>query len=374
MGQYIDVIRQAAVIFPAIAVIFTVPYIAYNYHKYGSILSMRILIVYSFILYMICVYCLVILPLPTGEAAEALQGHQRQLIPGHFIADIVKDSQVVWSQPKSYLTLLTNRAVLTNVFNIFMTLPFGIYLRYYFQCSWKKTVCLSFFLSLFFELTQLSGLYFIYPGSYRLFDVDDLIMNTTGGMVGYAIAGPVSKLLPAREDIDHMSYVRGQKVSVFRRFVALIYDIVFGSIFYGVIEFMIRVFGLSADWFHYSLGVMLYFMLAPVLFRGSTIGQKLTKLKLEPMEGKEAHWYRYPIRYAWMFLIFNYVPFGIAELASYLLHAVESSRMLVYVLLLIGYGAFGFFLLFEFIRMAMHKQLFYERWSGTKIASTVVEK
>lgn len=28
MGQYIDVIRQAAVIFPAIAVLFTVPYIA----------------------------------------------------------------------------------------------------------------------------------------------------------------------------------------------------------------------------------------------------------------------------------------------------------------------------------------------------------
>lgn len=374
MGQYIEAIMQAGVIFPSIAVLFTIPYIAYNYHKYGSIFSMRILIVYSFILYMMCVYCLVILPLPTGAAAKALHGHKMQLIPGNFVADIIKDSHVVWSQPKSYLSLLTNRAVLTNVFNIFMTLPFGIYLRYYFRCSWKKTFCLSFLLSLFFELTQLYGLYFIYPGSYRLFDVDDLIMNTAGGMAGYAIAGPISKLLPAREEIDHISYVRGQKVSIFRRFVAWIYDIVFGSIFFGLTEFAIRMLGLPAKWYHYSFGLMLYFMVAPILFRGSTIGQKLTKLKIEPLEGKEAHWYRYPIRYIWMFLVFVYAPFGLAELASFLIHAMESSRMLVYVILLIGYGAFCFFLLFEFIRMAMRKQLFYERWSGTKIASTVVEK
>ena len=58
-----------------------------------------------------------------------------------------------------------------------MTMPFGVYLRYYFCYHWRKTLQLSFLLSLFFELTQLSGLYFVYPGSYRLFDVDDLIVN-----------------------------------------------------------------------------------------------------------------------------------------------------------------------------------------------------
>ncbi|UPU40245.1 hypothetical protein MX850_02280 [Erysipelothrix sp. Poltava] len=35
-----------------------------------------------------------------------------------------------------------------------MTVPFGIYLRYYFNCDLKKTVILSFILSLFFEPTQ----------------------------------------------------------------------------------------------------------------------------------------------------------------------------------------------------------------------------
>ncbi len=35
-----------------------------------------------------------------------------------------------------------------------LVLPFGVYLRYYFKCSFLKTVLASFLLSLFFELTQ----------------------------------------------------------------------------------------------------------------------------------------------------------------------------------------------------------------------------
>lgn len=38
-----------------------------------------------------------------------------------------------------------------------------------------------------FECTQLSGLYGIYPYPYRFFEVDDLICNTLGGMIGFWI-------------------------------------------------------------------------------------------------------------------------------------------------------------------------------------------
>ena len=44
-------------------------------------LSLRILIVYSFILYLICVYFLVILPLPSREAVAKMTGPGMQLIP-----------------------------------------------------------------------------------------------------------------------------------------------------------------------------------------------------------------------------------------------------------------------------------------------------
>ena len=70
MAQNLEALRQAAVIYPIFAVLFTVPYLLYCYRKYGSVLSLRIVIVYSFALYLLCVYCLVILPLPSAEKAR----------------------------------------------------------------------------------------------------------------------------------------------------------------------------------------------------------------------------------------------------------------------------------------------------------------
>ncbi|MCZ3394386.1 VanZ family protein, partial [Enterococcus faecium] len=89
----------------------------------------------------------------------------------------------------------------------------------------------GFGLSLFFELTQLSGLYGIYPRPYRLFDVDDLILNTFGAFVGGLITPFLVKAFPTREQIDRRSYDQGHKVTVLRRLVALIFDyLVVGTI------------------------------------------------------------------------------------------------------------------------------------------------
>ena len=92
MNQYLIVSFQAVVLFPIVVAVFTLPYIAYNYHKYGSILSLKVLIVYSFIFYLLCMYCLVILPLPSPEKAATLHSHKMQLEPFLFIKDIIKSS------------------------------------------------------------------------------------------------------------------------------------------------------------------------------------------------------------------------------------------------------------------------------------------
>ena len=64
---YIENIKTALLFFPLIAFLFTIPFMLIQYHKYGAINKFRTLIVYSFILYIITVYFLVILPLPTKE-------------------------------------------------------------------------------------------------------------------------------------------------------------------------------------------------------------------------------------------------------------------------------------------------------------------
>ena len=223
MEIYKEVIIQAVIIFPVVAALFTMPYMLYNYHKYGSVLSMRILIVYSFILYLLCAYFLVILPLPSMEEVAAMTGPRAQLVPFQFVQDIIKESHAHIADPVSWLTLINNRALFQVIFNIAMTVPFGVYLRYYFRCSLRKTAVLSFLLSLFFELTQVTGLYFIYPRGYRLFDVDDLIANTLGGLAGYFVAAPFLKFLPTRAELDQASFRRGKEVSLLRRLLALLY-------------------------------------------------------------------------------------------------------------------------------------------------------
>ena len=373
MGGYIEALEQAAILFPILAVLFTIPYIAWNYHKYGSVLSLRILIVYSFILYMLCAYCLVILPLPTGEAAANLSGHQAQLVPFTFLGDIARESDAVLSQPRTWLTVFNSNAFLTTLFNLFLTMPFGMYLRYYFRCAWKKTLLLSFLLSLFFELTQLTGLYFIYPGSYRLFDVDDLIINTAGSMAGFALARAALKFLPSREELDRESFVRGRRVSLLRRIVAFIYDEVAYAILF-IVVFLIWTanFGTMSVWV-YALIWLAYFALCPIILRGQTIGHRLTRLRIVSSSGERAHWYQYALRYALLLAVLVIVPVLVNVAVSNLAAAGTLSELASLVAYGLVDGGYLFMLLFEAVRMAMRKLLFYERISRTKLVSTAEE-
>lgn len=371
MGGYIEALEQAAILFPILAVLFTIPYIAWNYHKYGSVLSLRILIVYSFILYMLCAYCLVILPLPTGEAAANLSGHQAQLVPFTFLGDIARESDAVLSQPRTWLTVFNSNAFLTTLFNLFLTMPFGMYLRYYFRCGWKRTLVYSLLLSLFFELTQLSGLYFIYIGSYRLFDVDDLIVNTCGSMIGFVLARIAMRFLPSREELDRESFVRGRRVSLLRRIVAFIYDeIAYAVLFIVVFLIWTANFGTMSVWV-YALIWLAYFALCPIVLRGQTIGHRLTKLRIVSFSGGKARWYQYALRYTLLFVLLVAAPVVLNWSISFLAGRGLLGELAAVLAYGIVDGGYLFLLLFEAARMAMRRQLFYERWSKTKLISTV---
>lgn len=375
MSSYLEAIRQAAILFPILAVLFTVPYIAFNYHKYGSVLSMRILVVYSFVLYLLCVYCLVILPLPSSEAASTLHGHEAQLLPFAFVGDIMRTSHVVWNRPETWASLFTCGAFLTTAFNLLMTMPFGMYLRYYFRCSWKKTLVLAALLSLFFELTQLSGLYFIYPGSYRMFDVDDLMVNTCGSMIGYLIAGLAARILPTRERMDQVSFARGRRVSFLRRLVALLYDGI-------VLGLAVVVLNLASTAFHWQVYlpepavqglVLAYFAFCPLLLGGSTVGHRLTRLKLATAEGQRPRWYQYLLRYGILLAVGRWSLPVVRCLLDWLeAHGLmpELAGLAVGGAVAVGYLVFMFLALTQVMG---GRPAFYERWSGTRLVSTVTE-
>lgn len=72
-------------------------------------------------------------------------------------------------------------------------------LRHLGRRSTLLTTVAGFAVSLLIEFTQLTGNWFLYPCPYRLFDVDDLLANTAGALLG-ALAAPVLRLLP-RQDV-----------------------------------------------------------------------------------------------------------------------------------------------------------------------------
>ena len=123
--------------------------------------------------YIICVLMLVFFPLPTAERAAALCEYHGRFLPGSFIFDIAKEKSL--------------ESVLQVLFNIVMTIPFGMILTYRFNFNKKNVIVVSFLFSLFIEVGQLTGLFFTFNGSYRLFDADDLICNTLGGFIGFVV-------------------------------------------------------------------------------------------------------------------------------------------------------------------------------------------
>ena len=376
VNQYIQSIQQAAIIFPILAVAITLPYLVYNYRRHGSVMGLRVPIVYSFILYLLCCYFLVILPLPSQEYVASITGPTTQLVPFAFVSDIIREARLASANglDDAIRSILANRAFYQVVMNLVMFVPLGVYLHYYFHCSLRRTLLLSLLLSLFFELTQLSGLYFIYPRGYRLFDVDDLIINTLGGLLGYALAGPLSKFLPTRADIDRASYRRSQKVSLLRRLVALMCDGVAIIVIIGLIGVGMHVLGVNAPAIGAltSTGAILfgYFGVLPSLMNSQTIGQKMTRLQVARTRGGPARWYQHIGRVISVALVMILLPQLLLGAVYYMYRIGYVSTDGLVVLGMAVAALYLFIILLELFRAATRRPLFYERWTDTRVIST----
>lgn len=350
---YLKVIKEAFIFFPVIAFFFTIPFILKQYHKYGSINKLRVLIVYSFILYLMTIYFLVILPLPSFEYVDKLKTPYTQLIPFKFIYDFIKETPLVITNYKTYIKALLDSSFYVVVFNIFMFVPFGMYLKYYYMCSFKKTVLLSFLLSLFFELTQLSGLFFIYSRPYRLFDVDDLILNTLGGIIGYKIMQAIH-FLPTRESIDKKSFEQGSFVSPLRRIVLFILDVNL----YGFLYLMINAF-FNYKYMNYIV-LLLYFVIIPLLNKGKTIGGNFLNVRLEFQNNLLLGLL---FRTIILYLYYYYLPLILVLLR---IEYITKTYLFVILLLLLP-----LFYLINVIHLFRKKEMFYDKLLKTKYISTI---
>lgn len=267
---YAEKIQLAALVFPIIAAAFTFIYIIWEYHKYGALHFFKAVIIYSFIFYLLCAYFLIIMPLPTRTEAAAMTTPYLQLNPLAFMEE--------------------GHDRMETFCNCLLLLPLGFYLHYYFRRNFPQMLFIVFATTMFFELTQLSALYGLYPRPYRVFDVNDLMTNTLGGIVGYLIA-PLFRFLPKREAMDEKAAERGKTVSAPRRFLAFAIDLAVICIFYlavkelhAAIRFPIMSTKLgmriSFTLTNYMFLFCIYFLIIPFISNGRTIGKILVSIRL----------------------------------------------------------------------------------------------
>ena len=358
--NYVEIIKYAIFLFPVIAFIMSFPFILYEYHKYGSISFLKAFIIYSLTFYLLCAYFLVILPLPKISEVELLTTPRTQLIPFKFICDFVSHTSLNILDIHTYIKALKKSWFYVPVFNIFLTLPFGVYLSYYFKCDLKKTTLYTFLLSLFFELTQLSGLYFIYPRGYRLFDVDDLILNTTGGIIGFLVAKWIKKILPSRDEIDKKAIENGKTLSGFRRTTAFLFDF----FIFSVINIILILIFKHDIYIFYAMTIIYYFII-PLFKKGSTCGQSYLNIKIVDYSKK------YKVfRVIFRRLLFIIIYIGIPLLILYYIGNINK-QINEFIGCLVLFIYFIFDMVSGFKYLFSNKRLIFEKISKTKMESTI---
>lgn len=346
MSIYLIPIQTAILLFPLLAALITIPYIIVQYRRYGAVTPLRVLIVYSFIFYLLCAYFMVILPLPPMEEVAKYTTPTMQLVPLQCLKEFSLTTSLVWNNPSTYLAALNEPSLFLIMFNILLTVPFGVYLRYYFSCSWKKTLLLSFLLTLSFESIQLSALFGIYPRPYRLFDVDDLINNTLGGMLGYALAPTLAHFLPTREKLDRISLTKGRQVTWLRRMSAFFIDLFIIALltvitlFILVISNTMSIDSLSTNALYvYAFYAVLCIMVLSIITHGKTLGKAIVNIRLVNAKEKAAAWYHIIVHYGVIYLLVLPCPYIIfISLVHYLnFNGLFTSDLLIIPICLIFY-------------------------------------
>jgi len=317
MSTYFIDIKDAIWIFVVVALIITIPYVIYAYRKYGGLSIMRIIIVFSFIFYLEAAFLLTVLPLPDPKEVAELTTPYYNLHPFRFISDFRIASGFSLHDPTTWIPAMKQPTFYIPVFNVLMTFPFGIYLGDYFQKKFWMVLILTFTLSLFFELTQLSGLYGLYPRPYRLFDVDDLMLNTLGGVLGYLFYLLFQKLLPNKDKIDQRDLKEAGKVTYMKRFFAFVIDSIVILTFSIFLNFLVNKLLGNEDYLvqdyenvvenpgwqlltdrllYDALLLILYCSFFVFLTRGRTLGKLLLKIAFRDSDTRKMIFVRYLLR------------------------------------------------------------------------------
>ena len=162
-----------------LATLLFAPVAAVRYRRSGRLPASDLLVLLGAAIYGVALWTYTLLPLPDGpyRCTEA------QLHAFSFVPDL--SQRLGTLGPRG---LVRDPVFLQLALNVLLFVPLGYFVRRIAGRGVLVTGLLGAGISVLIETTQLTGLWGLYACSYRFFDVDDIITNTTGALVGAVLA------------------------------------------------------------------------------------------------------------------------------------------------------------------------------------------
>lgn len=357
MSNFIYDIQLGFLAFPLVALLLAVPYALYQYRRFGAISIWKTFVVFTFILYCLCAVLLIVFPLPADHSAVVESARTPQLHPFHVIEQIRETTDFSLSDRSTWGPALRSPVVYEAIFNVMLTVPLGAYLCYLFRCRWWMALLIGMATTLLFETSQLTGLFGLYAHPYRLFDVDDLILNTAGTMLGFWLMIPLAWALPSMDEVNEQARERGNsRVSLTRRALAAVVDLTVLAVLFvlawivlsptdaqiakalavdpsraGAKTLAFRFIGglfadpMSALLLALGIGAVL-FAVIPMASKGRTIGKTLVGIRIVKADGDDAPAWGYWVRYL-ASAFFLLIPVALVLLAPEEIEGVSNNTL-----------------------------------------------
>ncbi|MBT1179179.1 VanZ family protein [Bifidobacterium vespertilionis] len=217
----------AVAMWPFVSLLLTLPVLALLYRRDNRLRFASALGAYLVVLYLIALACFTLYPMPDDPIAYcAAHSFSPQLNPLEFVNDLRSSGMT---------------AVLQIGMNIVFFLPLGFFMGRTFRWPFRAALPVGFLTSLLIETAQLTGFFHLFPCAYRLFDVDDLIWNTAGAVLGWMAAWLLNRRFPV-EVLDESAITR--EPGLVRRFVALVIDMVLVTAASAPLALLVHLVGL----------------------------------------------------------------------------------------------------------------------------------
>lgn len=174
--------------------VLVIPQVIVHLARFGRVDRRRVLTTGVVTLYLCLAVAVVLLPLPAPGDARLTQ--TVQLVPFQWVDDMGVEL-AKYGLPDSH-------ALLTQTFqqlamNVLLFVPLGALCVLLWRRGLVATTAIGFGGSLLIEITQLTANFGTAPYVYRIFDVDDLMANTAGAVLGWTATTLALALLRLRK-------------------------------------------------------------------------------------------------------------------------------------------------------------------------------